>query len=192
MREPRRLFQRFARARRGATAVEFALVSFPFLVLLFGIVELAMVFIVSTTLEAATESASRQIRTGEFQTSAGNTKADFKLLVCSKMSWLQANCSTDLSLDVRTFATFNDLANYPQLNPVTYNPLDPAANCWSPGEPTDIVLVRTRYQWKLFTPLLNNALQNMGAGSNKRMINSISAFRNEPFSSTLPVGSKCS
>jgi len=63
---PRSQFiRRFARAQRGAMAVEFAIVAFPFLLLLFGIVELALVFIVSMTLETATGDAARMIRTGK-------------------------------------------------------------------------------------------------------------------------------
>ena len=69
---------RFARADRGATAVEFAMISLPLMVLIFGVVELAMVLLVATSLESAIESSARLIRTGEFQTGASSTKADFK------------------------------------------------------------------------------------------------------------------
>src|ERR1700757_628082 len=78
--------RRFLRAERGATAVEFALVSLPMLVMVFGLLELALVFLVGLTLDNATQIASRQIRTGEFQTSGGTSKANFKTLVCSNMS----------------------------------------------------------------------------------------------------------
>ena len=68
-----RFAARFARAERGATAVEFGLVSLPILTMIFGLIEIALVFLVATTLDSATQAASRQIRTGEFQTSAANT-----------------------------------------------------------------------------------------------------------------------
>ena len=181
-----RLLSRFHRAERGATAVEFALVALPFLILLFGIVELAMVFIVSTTLEGATESASRRIRTGEFQTGGATTKQDFKNLVCARMSWLKAGCDASLSVDVRTFNDFSSLAASPQLDPVLF---DPTNTCWSTGQPTDIVLVRTYFRWKLFTPLLDSALQNSVNG--ERLINAVSAFRNEPYNSNPAGGAKC-
>jgi len=96
-------FATFMRARRGATAVEFAFVALPFLILLFGIIELGGVFMASTTLEIATDRAARQIRTGEFQAHGGSTKDDFKTLVCQGMSWLQGSCSSNLYIDGRTF-----------------------------------------------------------------------------------------
>jgi Flp pilus assembly protein TadG len=183
-----RFIARFARAERGATAVEFAMISLPLMVLIFGVIELAMVLLVATTLETAVESAARTIRTGNFQTSASSTKADFKALVCGKMSWLSAKCATDLWVDVRTFNDFGSLAgNAPQGGSV----FNPASTCFSPGQPADIVLVRAYFQWALFTPLLSNALEDMGGGSGKRLLSFATAFRNEPFNSNPPSGAAC-
>lgn len=181
--------RRFARAQRGATAVEFAIIALPFLVLLFGIIELGMVFLVSTTLSNATDAAARQIRTGEFQTSGASTKTDFKNLVCANMTWLSSACGANLSVDVQTFNDFNTLSATGPTNAQTFNP---NTTCFTTGLPGDIVLVRTYYQWTIFTPLLNAALVNMGTGSGKRLINATTSFRNEPWSSQTPQGAKCS
>lgn len=182
-----RLIARFVRARRGATAVEFAIVALPFLVLTFGIIELGMVFMVSTTLEQATDNAARKIRTGELQTTGTNTKAGFKTLVCNSMTWLSGSCGP-LSVDVQTFANFNGLSGTGQANASTY---DAATTCWSSGQAGDVVLVRTHYEWTLFTPLLNAALENRGTGSGKRLISASAAFRNEPFNDNAKVGAAC-
>ena len=187
----RSLTQRFARADRGTTAVEFALVSVPLLMLVFGILELGLVLLVVTTLDGATQSASRTIRTGEFQSGAATTAQDFKNLVCSKMTWLSAQCQNQLFIDVQTFSSFNGLANPPPIPPSVFDPLHPTPPCFSPGQPSDIVLVRTSFRWQLFTPLLNGALENMGKGSGVRLITSATAFRDEPFNSNAPVGQKC-
>lgn len=180
--------RRFARAQRGATAIEFAIIALPFLILLFGIIELGMVFLVSTTLQNATDNAARQIRTGQFQTSGATTKDDFKTLVCNSMTWLSAPCPSKLTVDVQTFADFTTLNAKGQVNAATF---DPNNLCWSTGQPGDIVLVRAYYQWDVFTPLLNAALVNMGTGSNKRLIGAATSFRNEPWSSQAPVLAKC-
>jgi Flp pilus assembly protein TadG len=177
---------RFLRAQRGATAVEFALVSVPLLMLVVGVVELAMVFLVSTSLETAMERASRKIRTGEFQVSAANTQGDFKTLVCSGMSWLSSKCTNDLWLDVSTYSNFDGLAKAKDKDPATFDPTKVGALCWSPGQPTDIVLVRAYFQWKLFTPLLSRMTANMGGG--RRLLTATTAFRNEPFNNNPPVG----
>ncbi len=184
----RRFASRFARAERGATAVEFGLVSLPILTMIFGLIEIAMVFLVATTLDQATQAAARQIRTGEFQTSAANTKSDFKALVCQRMTWLQAKCNDDLFVDVQTYSDFATLAAQPPLNPATFDPVN-TPTCFKAGQPADIVLVRTYFQWDLITPLLSAAMQNMAGG--KRLISSTTAFRNEPFNTNPPIGRAC-
>lgn len=178
---------RFARAKRGSAAVEFAMVALPFLVLMFGIIELGIVFMVSTTLEGATDNAARKIRTGEFQTTGGNTKAAFKTLVCNGMSWLSSTCNASLYVDVQTFADFNGLSNAGQANSQTFD----GTTCWSAGQAGDVVLVRSYYEWTLFTPLLNAALENRGTGSGKRLMSASTAFRNEPFNDNAKVGAGC-
>jgi Flp pilus assembly protein TadG len=184
-----RFLTRFLRADRGVTAVEFALISLPLMLMTFGLLELGLVFLVSATLDTAVETSAREIRTGEFQTSAANTRADFKNLVCSKMTWLQGQCAANLWLDVRTFATFSALAANPPVNPATFNPAAPGATCFTAGNPTDIVLVRAYFQWTLFTPVLNSALAN--TGSTQRLLTSTTAFRNEPYNTSPPIGTSC-
>jgi Flp pilus assembly protein TadG len=173
---PGSFLKRFGRAREGAAAIEFAFVSIPFIALLFAILELGLVFLVQTTLDNATDEASRQIRTGELQT-AGGTAATFKAGVCSEMSWLGTACATNLYVDVQTYASF---AGQNPTNPVDVNGVfTPTALNWTPGSGQCIVLVRTYYQWTIFTPLLNAALVNLAG--NKRLISSSATFRNEPF-----------
>jgi Flp pilus assembly protein TadG len=171
------LLTRFARAERGATAVEFAFVALPFLALIFAVVELGLVFMVGTTLENATEAAARQIRTGELQT-AGGSAATFKAAVCAQMSWLGSDCTANLSVDVRTYSTFSAVTSTSVL---TNGAVDPAKQTFTTGGPEDIVLVRTFYQWTIFTPLLNAGLVNLSG--NKRLITSTATFRNEPYTS---------
>ena len=178
----RRFAQRFARAEGGVTAVEFGLISLPLMLLTFGVLELALVFMVSISLDTAMQLSSRQIRTGQFQISGGGG-VNFKTLVCSNMGWLQSQCSSNIYLDVRTFSDFNALATTPALTPAN------AATtnfCFSPGQPTDIVLVRAFFQWNLITPGLNNALANLGG--TQRLITSTTAFRNEPYNNNPAQG----
>ena len=182
----------FAAARRGTTAIEFAIIALPFCVMLFGIIELGMVFLVSVTLTNATDNAARQIRTGQFQTSGSNAKADFKTQVCNRMAWLATSCTSKLTVAVQTFADFNTASGNSATAGTAWTPAAAAATCFSTGAPGDIVLVRTYYEWDVFTPLLNEALVNMGTGSNKRLISTVATFRNEPYSTATPVGAKCS
>lgn len=162
---------RFARAERGATAVEFALVSIPFLLLVMAMIELGLVFLVSLTLENAIIDVGRTIRTGEVQ-GAKTTAADFKTAVCAKMNWLGDRCAGALSLDVRTYADFASVgasaANATVPNPPT----------WDPGKAGSVVLIRGYYAWPLVTPLMNTGLQS---ADGKRIIYAATAFMNEPY-----------
>lgn len=175
-----RLLTRFARAQGGATTVEFAFVSIPFLLLIFAIIELGLVFLVSVTLENAVIDTGRQIRTGELQTAGGNA-ATFKTAMCSRMSWVGTACSTALSVDVRTFTGFSASAT-------ALSTAKPNTTCWDPGGPGSIVLVRAYYNWPLITPLLQTGLQT---SNGKRMITAASAFANEPYSDTPVAAVTC-
>ena len=174
-----RFCSRFARARGGTTAIEFSIIAMPFLMLMFGIIELGMVFMVSVTLQNACDYASRKIRTGEFQTSGASAKTDFQTLVCANMNWLQSTCAAKLAVDVQVFPTFAALSGSGPASPVNFNPNN--TNYTVPG-PTVIVLVRAYYSWDIFTPLLNAALVNEGTGSGKRLISAAAAFQTEPYS----------
>jgi len=179
--------RRFLRARQGATAVEFALILMPFLLLLMAIIELSLIFVVTVGLDGATTAAARQIRTGSFQLSGASTKTDFRNLVCSKLPVLPSGCDANVFVDVRTFNTFADLsANFAQSGATFVD----SATCFSPGKARDIVLVRVYYQWPLVTPGVMMAFADNPA-TGQRMLSSASVFRNEPYNDDPPVGAKC-
>lgn len=161
----------FASAERGATAVEFALVSIPFLLLVMAMIELGLVFLVSLSLENAIIDVGRTIRTGEVQ-GAKTTAADFKAAVCNKMNWLGDRCAGALSLDVRTYADFTTV------DASSGGATAPNPTVWDPGQAGSIVLVRGYYEWPLVTPLMNTGLQSAGG---KRVIYAATAFMNEPY-----------
>ena len=68
-------FARYLKDSSGATAVEFAIVSVPFLGLLFAIFETALVFFTAQSVEAATSEAARRIMTGQAQGNSAVTSA---------------------------------------------------------------------------------------------------------------------
>lgn len=174
----RALALRFTRADSGAAAVEMALIAMPFLLLTFGIIELALIFLLSASLENATAEAARTIRTGQEQTGATPTPAAFKTAICNNLGWMQADCGANLYVDVRTYATF---ASVTAPQPVVNKVFNPAALTFSPGGPGAIVVVRAYYQWSLIAPLMSQALVQLGGG--KALITSTATFRNEPYGS---------
>lgn len=167
--------------KRGATAVEFALIAAPFFFLLFGLLELSLIFIISTTLEHGINETARSIRTGNFQSSvAGQTaiqsEAGFRTALCSNFFGL-IDCNNNLHIDV---TTFNNFGGATDLSPVDSNgDLDASGFGFDPGASNQIVLVRVFYEWELFTPVLSAPLSNLANGN--RLIQANVAFRNEPF-----------
>src|SRR5262249_62261572 len=73
--------RRFARHQRGAVAVEFGLILLPFLALMFGIMETALVFFADQTLQTAVSDSARLIMTGQAPKQS-LTAPTFKDAVC--------------------------------------------------------------------------------------------------------------
>jgi len=169
-------FRRFARASRGAAAVEFALLALPFFGLLFAVFEIGMLFLISTTLENATADAARMIRTGQMQ-SANATVAAFKTQICSELAWVGSNCASNLSVNVQTFSSFSGVT---PVNPITNKTVNTAAMQFNMGAAGDIVLVQAFYQWKLVAPLIDGATPTLNNGMT--LISATAVFRNEPYS----------
>ncbi len=170
----RRLSRRFGRNRRGATAVEFALVAPIFLALLFAIMETALMFFAGQVLETATQDTARLIMTGQAQ-NGGMTQAQFKEQLCSRLVAL-FDCATGVYIDVQSFSNFSSVTVTP--------PIDANKNFinnmnYKIGAAGDIVIVRSFYQWPLFVTGLGYDISNV-VGS-KRLLTATAAFRNEPF-----------
>ncbi len=177
-------WRRFARAERGATAVEFALIAMPFFGLLFGTLQMGLLFMTSTTIESATVTAAREVRTGQLQTAGDNSSNGFKTLVCANMSWLTtADCMANLSVDVRTFGGFSSITSTP---PVKNGAVDPTQLQFNSGTNCSIVMVRVFYPYTLIVPAFTPGLPDLG--SNQKLITFASAFRNENWGSSGNCG----
>lgn len=92
-------FRRWSEDRKGAMAVEFAMVALPFIFTILALFELALILLLSTTLDASTTKVARLIRTGQLQTQGTPATADgFRDQVCSNLGWLQSQCASNLSI----------------------------------------------------------------------------------------------
>lgn len=161
--------------RRGAAAVEFALIAFPLIFLLFSCIELAMVILLSVTLDNATDLASRQIRTG-ITTQGNSTAASFRQQICNNMGWLQNSCNSSLLVDVQTY---NSFALVPTTDLIKNGQFDSANFAYVIGSGSKIQMVRAYYEWTLFTPFLQGGFSSL---SNKDIVVTAKVvFRNEPF-----------
>ncbi|WP_019959991.1 TadE/TadG family type IV pilus assembly protein [Woodsholea maritima] len=166
----------FKHAQSGAAAVEFALIALPFFVLLFAILETALMFATSSIVENATQIAARTIRTGQVQNANSPDPAGaFHNTICRRIEVI-ADCAR-LSVDVRQLNGFGGGA--PAIPMDSSGNLDTGSMQFDPGDAGEVVLVRVFYRYKFHTPNVGQGLANLPG--NEHLIMSTTAFKNEPF-----------
>jgi Flp pilus assembly protein TadG len=167
---------RFVLARRGATAVEFALIAPAFLALLIAIFETTLFLFAQQTLQTAAVSAGRLIMTGQVQN--GNlTQSQFAADVCPMVSAL-FTCA-NLMINVQNYTSFSGASTgAPTL---TYNTNGSVSNTWSysPGTPGQVMVVQLIYQWPIVSGPFGYVLSNLGNGHAEML--GVTAFRVEPY-----------
>jgi Flp pilus assembly protein TadG len=166
----------FARARRGATAVEFALIVPPFLATLIAILEVTLYLFAQQVLQNAAVEAGRLFMTGKAQ-NAGTTQSQFATEICPMIQAL-FTCSA-LMVNVQDYSDFASAnASEPTL---TFNGQGQVTNTWSynPGTPGQVMVVQLVYQWPIVSGPLGYVLSSLGNGHTEIM--GVSAFRVEPY-----------
>ncbi|MDK1377431.1 MULTISPECIES: pilus assembly protein [unclassified Sinorhizobium] len=158
---PRSLLRRLLGDRRGATAIEFALLFLPFSVIVFASIETFVAFAGEQLLANATDTLARKIRTGEITFNQGKptdmTKAQFRQAFCDEIAIMMTCSATEaaqpakLHLDVRNIP---DLSNFPDAVPRTGSDLDTSGFEFAPGGPRDFTMVRAYYRWEVMTDLV--------------------------------------
>jgi len=162
--------------RRGSAAVEFALVAGPLIFLICACVELALIFLVSVSLDNATDLASRDIRTG-LTTNANTSVEQFKQKICDRMGWLGGGCVSNLQVDVQIYSSFAGLSQ--ALPPIEDGKFKAANFYFNIGAGSKVQMVRVYYEWPLITPFLDGGLSRLG--NHDAVITAKAVFRNEPF-----------
>lgn len=188
------LCRRFRRDAGGSTAVEFGLVSVPFIALLLAILETALTFLTTQALENAVETAARQLYTGQFQLGNANTSsaeiaAKFKEAFCKggikaadgKSYIVLAPCDT-VKIDVQAYPNNAFPSSMP--SPFSTNAngdtvINPAFGAYNNPGANQIVVIRAAIENQVFVSLLNPNQANLSNG--KRLIVATAAFRTEPF-----------
>lgn len=178
----------FVREDKGAVLLEFAILAFPFFTLIFAILETAMYFLAGQILDAAVQDATRKIRTGQAQSTAGYNASSFRTAICDEL-WNMFDCSTGadakLKIKVEVVPTFGDVTISDPIDPACKTSTDPddcdytLAESYDPGIGSDIVLVRAYYKWPVIITLPYFNMETQAGGT--RMLSAVRVFRNEPF-----------
>lgn len=164
------------RDTRGATAIEFALLAFPFFGLIAAIIQTSLVFLASQVLESALIDASRQVRIGEAQKLS---REDLKTHICNELYGLLGDCS-GMHLRVEAIGSFSAASVHIPLDPTCTKSRDwTVPESWSPGDSSDVVMVQAYFRYPLPIPLGPLSMANLADGS--RLIGATYVFKNEPF-----------
>ena len=169
----------------GATAVEFAIVAMPFMLMLVGIMSVCLYFFTYFTMENAVWNAARAIRTGQMQQGQGayagavtneDRKIAFKNAMCSKAPTF-LDCANRAVVMVQSSSTFGGIVEPTcQSNGTLVNQTSAG---FSPGDASAVVLVTVCYPWKFGGELPLFKVGNLNDGS--LLMQASAAFRTEPY-----------
>jgi len=198
---------RFARNKRGAAALEFAMIALPLFTMIFAVMELALVFLISISLEDAASTMAREIRVGTItppgvgatsSTAAAPNLTTFKQDLCGYILLVPSTtCTNQIQVDVQPFSNFTT-ATLP--SPISGQTFSSSGLCYGSGTPGQVVLMRVYYLWPLLTPFLLNGLENVttytnstgGSGTGRwAAVSATEVFVNEPNGSFTGSGVSC-
>lgn len=179
----------------GTTAMEFAIVSMPFMMLLFGVMSVSLVYFWIFTLENAVWQASRDMRTGRFQTAEYKDPVtgdpltgpalkkamsdSFKKAVCDR-TVIPSDCQANTRVLVQAQSSFAAMTepNCLKLDNTLVDDTTAEAS-FDPGSSSTVVVATACYQWKFGGSLPFFKIGNMADGS--FLLQATAAFRTEPY-----------
>ena len=185
--------RRFARDRRGATAIEFALLAMPFILAMLAVLEYGYVYLINASMDNALAITSRLVRTGQAQTTSITyvdtstnpattittsnpiTASQFSAMVCSKMSWV-ANCKGSLQVSAEVQSAWTGQSSTsPTQGGVLRTNLP-----FNMGADRCIVLLHSYYTWQMITPAIWTGAGKLN--NNGILLTSAALILNEPYS----------
>lgn len=166
------LMRRFLRRRDGGAAIEFAILSLPFFMIVFASIETFVAFSGEQLLANATDRMARKIRTGEITFNQGKStdmsEAQFRTAFCKEISILMPCSASEVAkpsklfIDVRSFANFAAIPRaLPRVSTDRFADLDTSAFRFQPGGKQSINIVRAYYRWDILTDLVRPYITNI-------------------------------
>lgn len=182
-----RAWRRLPGDRRGATAVEFGLISLPFLSLLAAMVQTALMIWAQQNLDNNLQLTVRTLFTGQFQAANSGTSDATTLLAALK----KGMCGTDAAPTATVFdcsAVKIDVTlgtKFASSTPTS--PISSGTKDWAPGfgthyscaAPGAIVIATAAVKFPVFFGALTAAFSDFNDGS--KLLQSTAVFRTEPY-----------
>jgi Flp pilus assembly protein TadG len=160
---------------RGASAVEFAMVALPFILLVFVALQTALIFFFDQALQTATQQSARMVMTGQ---TASLDQNGYHAVVCAHLPSM-FNCN-NLWVDVQSAGTFSALNTTP-IVPTYDSKTGKVTNTWqfNQGAPTDVVILRVMYDW----PVVGGSWGYADQANGTHLMMATAVFKNEPYDS---------
>ncbi len=164
-------FKKLISRRDGAAAIEFAMLILPLALLIFVILEIALIFYVDTSLDSALQKAARKVRVG-----AGSnwTINDFKDEVCSNIAGA-FSCKSSLLVRATVVTKIDSVA----YSDATSNGVLTLNESYDTGESGDYVLIQAFLPWQPVIPLYTFSSSTLSDGT--YILGAAALFKNEPF-----------
>nr|WP_298098135.1 TadE/TadG family type IV pilus assembly protein [uncultured Shinella sp.] len=169
----RHLAKHFLRAREGTAAIEFSLIVMPFLIVLFGILDMALMFFVDGSLDSALHVAAREVRTGK-AASANWDLAQFKAQVCAEMAF-SFDCSKNLLVTTQVMDDFSSVTFPTAVNNRTLV----VTESFATGQTGDYVMIQAFLPWTSWLAPLGVDTAHLSDG--RYVLSASALFRNEPY-----------
>ena len=170
-------FLRFVRNDRGSVAIEFTLLSIPFALLVFAILETCISFAGQQLLANITDDVAREIRTGQLKPAALNEQK-LKDIICDRLEILVTEDCPGLEVDLREYATFADAAAV-RIKLTADKDLDTSDFDVDPGLSMSKNMLRVFYKWPVITDFMAKMVSNLKGG--KTLLFASVTWQNEPF-----------
>lgn len=167
----------FGRDENGVTAVEFALVAFPFFVFIFAIIELGVSFVAQQMLSSATDDVARRFYTGELNR-ANTTPEAVHDSICGKIQFMVAAGCPNLAINLNNYDNFADV---PIKNLITTEGRLGLPATINIGGPSTINQINVLYRWPAITSIMSLITPGISADKNIVPLFTTMTWRNEPF-----------
>ncbi len=171
-----RRMSRFGGDRRGTVAVEFAFLAIPFFMMIFAIIEIALLFAAELVLDRGVYNVGRMIGVG---ISTDLNADEFRALVCDNVK-IMMNCDR-VAIDVTTETTFaavrSDIPMDSRNESIDTSRLNGGLGRVAGGT---IVSVRVFYKWPILTNFTRPLFANR-TSDGATILTSSFAFQTEPF-----------
>jgi Flp pilus assembly protein TadG len=155
-----RRFRRFAKDERGSTAIEFMLLVFPFVLMLFAIIETGLSFATQQVMSNAADDLARSLRVGNLQ-QADVTQANVYKAICDSISFTVAAGCPGLYIDLKQYPSY---ASVPLILPVTGGVLNTSGFSIAPGGPSTKNQIRVFYKWPVYLNIMRKYLSTISGG----------------------------